>query len=266
MATLTIVEILAYALASALFFAHLASSRSSIGPWMTRAARGLLAVGTALQLTDIGVRCANGQNPVSSTPETVAFVGFLIGAGYLLAGFRYRLFAAGAFAVPAALTLLVLARVVPAEPGAPRMGSLGVTHIFLAALGVAVFALAAVLAVLYLLEERRLKHKQFDRVAAEAPLATLDRLALRCVSAGFPIFTLALITGAVWVARLGGFSSSDAVRPEYLLAVAAWAAFGVLLVARFGAGWRGRRAAWLTLGGFGGTLLVLFVYLLRVVV
>jgi len=35
------------------------------------------------------------------------------------------------------------------------------------------------------------------------------------------------------------------------------------LLARVGAGWRGKRAAWLTLGGFGGTLSVLLLYILR---
>jgi len=252
------VEILAYALASALYLGYVFASRAPI----TRVARVVLAIGVAAQLTEIGVRCLNGQNPVSSTPEAVAFVGFLIACGTLLGAIRYRLAAAGAFAVPASLTLLVLARVVPVEVAGPTMGALGRTHIFLASLGVAVFAFAAVLAALYLLEERRLKRKRFDRVGREAPLATLDRLALRCVSIGFPIFTVAMVTGALWIARLGGLASG-AVRPEYLIAIAAWLAFGVLLVARVGVGWRGRRAAWLTLGGFGGTLAVLFFYVLR---
>lgn len=259
MATLTTVEILAYALASALYLGYLFTTRASI----THVARLALAVGVAAQLTDIGVRCFAGQNPISSTPEAVAFVAFLIACGTLLAGIRYHLTGAGAFAVPASLTLLVLARVVPAEADVPRMGPLGMAHIFLATVGVAIFALAAVLAILYLIEERRLQRKRFDRVGREAPLATLDRLALRCVSVGFPIFTVALVTGAIWIARLGGLASQEAQRPEYLLAVAAWLAFGVLLVARVGAGWRGSRAAWLTLGGFGGTLLVLFLYVLR---
>jgi ABC-type uncharacterized transport system permease subunit len=258
-ATLTIVEILAYAVASALFLGYLLAARVAAA----RAARAVLAVGVALQLADIGLRCFAGRNPVSSTPEAVAFVAFLIALGYLLASLRYRLTTAGAFAVPAALTLLVLARVVPAEPGGPRMGALGLTHVFLATLGVAVFAFAAVLAVLYLREEQRLKQKRFDRSGREASLTTLDQLALRCVSVGFPIFTVALVTGAVWIARLGGVWAAEARRPEYLIAVAAWLAFGVLLTARVGAGWRGRRAAWLTLGGFGGTLTVLLLYILR---
>ena len=85
------------------------------------------------------------------------------------------------------------------------MGTLGRTHIFLATVGVAVFTLAAVLAVMYLIEDRQLKRKRFgeliDRGAAS--LETLDRLAARCVSFGFPIFTVALVTGALWIARLG---------------------------------------------------------------
>ena len=259
MAILTTVQILAYVIASALYLGYLFTAR---GPG-TRVARAALAVGVGAQLVDIGVRCFARQNPVSSTPEAVAFVAFLIASATLLAGFRYKLTAAGAFSVPGSLMLLMLARVVPAEADAPRMGSLGRIHVFLATLGVAVFALAAVLAVLYLVEEWRLRHKRFDRVGREAPLATLDRLALRCVSVGFPVFTVALVTGAIWIARLGGVASSEAHRPEYLIAVAAWLAFGVLLVARVGAGWRGRRAAWLTLGGFGGTLVVLLFYVLR---
>jgi len=83
------------------------------------------------------------------------------------------------------------------------------------------------------------------------------------VSFGFPIFTVAIVTGAMWVARLGVLREQVTLRPEYLLAIATWVAFGVLLIARVGAGWRGRRAAWLTLGGFGGAMLVLVVYFLR---
>jgi len=256
---LTTVEIASYALASALFLGYLVASREAAA----RAARWALGVGVLAQLGDIGARCFVGDNPVSSTPEAVAFVSFLVAGGYFAASFRYRLHAAGAFAVPTSLTLVLLARVVPAEPGTVRMGSLGQIHIFLATLGVAIFTLAAVLALLYLVEEGRLKRKRFDRVGREAPLATLDRLALRCVSFGFPVFTIALVTGAIWIARLGGIAAPEARRPEYLLAIATWVAFGVLLVARVGAGWRGRRAAWLTVGGFAGAALVLLVYVVR---
>src|SRR5204863_480357 len=78
--------------------------------------------------------------------------------------------------------------------------------------------------------------------------------AARCVSIGFPIFTVALVTGAIVVARMG-LVQKGVMRPEYVAAIASWVAFGVLLVARVG-GWQGRRAAWLTVSGFAGVLLV----------
>jgi ABC-type uncharacterized transport system permease subunit len=194
----------------------------------------------------------------------------MMAAAFLLTSLRYRLTAAGAFAVPAVVALILLARLAPAEApvqdgvSLPAMGRLGQAHILLATLGVAVFAFAAVLAVVYLFQDRSLKRKQLDRaIDRGTPLDTLDRLAHRCVSIGFPVFTLAIITGAVWVARLGLLHGHGTLRPEYLIAVGTWIAFAVLIVARVGAGWRGRRAAWLTLGGFGGTALVVAAYFIR---
>src|SRR5580692_7677714 len=268
-ATLTALVIGVYALAATIYLGYLLGRSMTGGAIAERAravgvAHAVLAAGVGLHLCDIGARCIHGVNPISSTPEAMSLVAFLIAAGYFLASLRYRLAAAGAFAVPAALALLVLARVVPAEADAPHMSSLGQVHILLAVIGVAVFALAAVLALLYLFEDRQLKRKQFERMLGRGtPLETLDRLALRCVSVGFPVFTVAIVTGAIWVARLGLVRQAAALRPEYLFALATWAAFGVLLIARVGAGWRGRRAAWLTLGGFGGAMLVVLTYFLR---
>jgi ABC-type uncharacterized transport system permease subunit len=259
---LNAVSLLAYALATVLYLAFQAGQRAALA----RAGRIILGAGWVVQTVDIGIRCVHLQHPVSSTPEAMAFIAWMLVVGYLLASLRYRLDAAGAFAVPAALILLLLARVVPGEEAAPT-GSLGTLHIFLATLGVATFAMASVIELLYLLQERRLKKKQLDRLrGGGAPLDTLDRLAARCVQIGFPIFTLALLTGAVWVARLGIVHRPGALRPEYVMALGSWLAFGVLLVARVGGGWQGRRAAWLTVAGFAGVLLVVLGYFIRAAV
>jgi ABC-type uncharacterized transport system permease subunit len=45
--------------------------------------------------------------------------------------------------------------------------------------------------------------------------------------------------------------------------MATWIAFAGLLLARTTVGWQGRRAAWLTLAGFGGTLAVVVIYVVR---
>jgi len=255
--TLTLLEIGAYAIASVLYLGYLMGLRDKAG-------RLALTFAVLLHFGDIGARCVHGQNPIASTPEAMSFIAFLAAAGYLLASLRYPLASAGAFAAPAALVLLVLARVVPVEEETPHMGTLGYTHIMLATVGVAIFFIAAVLAVLYLFEDRKLRRKEFGPLRGRGtPLETLDRLAARCVSVGFPIFTIAIVTGAMWIARLGVLRRPTAFRPEYLIAVVTWVAFAALIFARVGAGWGGRRAAWLTVGGFGGTVLVLVVYFLR---
>ena len=260
MDALNAVSLVAYAVATVLYLAFHARLRAPLA----RTARIILALGWVVQTVDIGIRCVHMQHPASSTPEAMAFIAWTIVAGYLLVSLRYRLDAAGAFVVPAAVMLLLLARVVPASER-PQGGPLMTAHIFLATLGVATFALASILEVLYLVQERRLKRKQLDRLrAGGAPLDTLDRLAARCVSIGFPIFTVALVLGAVVVARMG-LVKEVMGRPEYLAALASWLAFGILLVARVG-GWQGRRAAWLTVSGFAGVLLVVLGYFLRAVV
>jgi ABC-type uncharacterized transport system permease subunit len=255
-------QIGAYGLASGLFLGY----HMGVGERAARWGRVLLLVGFVLHFVDIGLRCFRLQHPLSSTQEMLSFVAWLVAGGYLMATLKYQLAATGAFVAPTVLVLLVLARVLPAAEGpTPGLsGPLASTHVFLSALGEALFALAAVLAALYLVQERRLKRKDFSHAReGSAPLETLDRLAARCVFFGFPVFTLAIVTGAVLVARLGLLDGGKGVRAEYVIAVVSWLAYGVLLVARTGAGWQGRRAAWLTVGGFAGALLVLVGYFVR---
>ncbi len=254
--------VLLYAASAALYLGfHL-----GFGAGAGRAGRLALAVAAFVQLGDIGLRCFGLQHPLSSLTEAMAFIAWLIAIGFAAASWRYRLHAAGALAVPVVLVLLLLARVGPTDQNEPPLGSpLGTVHIFLATVGVATFALAAVLAVLYLMQERRLKRKRMDlsRGNESAPLDTLDRLTALCVSFGFPVFTLTIVTGAVWVAKLGLLRAGSAIRPEYVFTIVAWAVLGVLLFARVGGGWRGRRAALLTVGGFSAAALVLVGYVVR---
>ena len=260
-----IAQLAAYGLASVLYLVfHLLGFNAEVGPSLARWGRRAFIGAFALHFVDIGVHCFRGQHPLSSTAEVFAFVAWLLGLGFLLATTKHRLAAIGAFAAPTVLVLLVLARVLPQGGPAAFRGPLATTHVLLSTVGEALFALAAILATLYLIQERRLKRKDFARMrSGVAPLETLDRLSARCVSLGFPIFTLAIVTGSVLVARMGLLHSAGSVRPEYVLAIASWFAYGGLLVARRGAGWQGRRAAWVTLAGFGGALLVLVAYFLR---
>jgi ABC-type uncharacterized transport system permease subunit len=211
---------------------------------------------------DIGWRGTMRVHPAESVREALGFLAWILSGGYLIATVRYRLTLAGVVVMPIAVMLLCAARLSPAGDAALDLGALGRVHIVLATVGVAVFALASALAGIYLLEERSLKHKDFDAVAFKtrgAPLESLDRLIHRLVWVGFPLFTVAMVLGVMWTARRGdGWG-----RPEHLLALVTWLVFAGLLVTRTAYGWRGRRSARLTLVGFAAALIVLAIYLVR---
>jgi len=222
---------------------------------------GLVAVAFVAHGVDIGWRGTMHVHPAQSVREALGFLAFIVTGGYLLASARYRLTLGGVVVMPVSLVLLVVARLSPVgESG--DLSSLGRIHISLATVGVGVFALASALSAIYLVEERALKKKKFDTLAFKdhgAPLEALDKLSHRLIWVGFPIFTVALVLGAVWVSKLG--ESLD--RLEYPLAAVTWIAYAILLVSRQVYGWRGKRAAKLTLLGFAAALAVLAIYLVR---
>jgi ABC-type uncharacterized transport system permease subunit len=77
------------------------------------------------------------------------------------------------------------------------------------------------------------------------PLEVLDQISYRCLLAGFPLLTAGLVIGFWWAdAMLGRVPLQDA---KILLALLTWLVYLVLLFARWSAGWRGRRVAYLTL-------------------
>lgn len=225
-------------------------------------ALGLCSAAVLAHAVDIGWRGTLRVHPAQSVREALGFLAFMLAAGYLLASLRYRLSLAGVALVPLVLGLLLVARLTPAGEDSLSLTAIGRVHISLATVGVAVFALASALSVIYLIEDRTLKKKRFDTVSFRdkgAPLEALDRIMHRLVWFGFPVFTVALVLGLVWGTERG--AGWD--RPEYPLAFVTWGAFAALLVTRTALGWRGRRSAWLTLLGFGAALLVLLVYLVR---
>jgi hypothetical protein len=78
-----------------------------------------------------------------------------------------------------------------------------------------------------------------------------------------PIFTLAIATGG---AALSGQGPGDLLREralELIAAGVAWMASMTVLVARAGWGFRGRRAAWLTILAFASVLCIVVWYGVR---
>jgi cytochrome c-type biogenesis protein CcsB len=78
--------------------------------------------------------------------------------------------------------------------------------------------------------------------------ATLDRLAFRTIAFAFPIWTFAIIAGAIWAqAAWGRYWGWD---PKETWSFITWVIFAGYLHARATAGWKGKRAAIIALVGF----------------
>ena len=103
------------------------------------------------------------------------------------------------------------------------------------------FALAAMVAVAYLLKS---SNRLVDRLPS---LEVLDDVMYKAISAGFAFFTIATILGALWAAEAwGGYWSWD---PKETWALIVWLNYAAWLHMRLMTGLRGRPAAWWALVG-----------------
>ncbi len=119
-------------------------------------------------------------------------------------------------------------------------------HALFALLAFGVLAIAAVVALLMEAQEQALRARRLsDVLGSFPPLATVESLLFQLIGAGFGLLTLTLVTGLVFVENL----FAQHLVHKTVLSIAAWLIFGMLLVARWRYGWRGRRAVRWTLTG-----------------
>jgi ABC-type uncharacterized transport system permease subunit len=245
-----------YALACGLYLSHLSSGNDGIA----RVARVTLAAAFLAHTVDIGALCVHGVHPFVNAREALSFVAWLTIGAYLGVTLRYRVPVLGALVVPVTMVLDVAARVGPTMPG-HSASLLADLHIGLATAGIALFAVAAGDAAVFLAAEKQLKRHRLGKIGRKGPpLETLDRINRACILAGFPLFTVAMVMGALLAMRVPGGGVHRLLHPEYLMSVVAWVLYAALITARVTAGWRGRRAAWVTLAGFTAAVGVLVIY------
>ena len=251
------VTILVYLSASVLYLL------SMIGKWPDagRIARWVLVVGVVLHAASFGVRHATVDGvPVSSLHESLSFFAWCLILLYLLLDLRFRLSVMGAFAAPLAFLLMLGSAFSPdmvVQLNPVLRSWLFPVHIAFAFLGNAAFALSCGAGIMYLVQDRMLKSKRFNGLYQLLPsLDTLDKVNYTCLSVGFPLMTLGIISGAVWANTVWGtYWSWD---PKETWALITWFLYAGLLHGRLSAGWRGRKAAIFSIIGF---IFLLFTFL-----
>jgi ABC-type uncharacterized transport system permease subunit len=249
---------LAYAIAAGLYFLLLAGREGG-----ARFAKPVLAGATILHLTQFMVVSANLKScPVDEIHQATSLTALIASAIFLFVSRVKKLEVIGAFVAPQALAAVLAARFVGAnDTGSVKTAILPV-HVTSILLASALFGIASALAATYLVQEKQLKAKKTGGLLHRLPaLDVLDRASHRFLLAGFPLLTIGILTGLLWIGRTTSGGSLGALRQ--VLAYTAWVLFAAVLLMRSAGGWRGRRAAWGTILGFGCAFLVYLVYLVR---
>jgi ABC-type uncharacterized transport system permease subunit len=255
--------VIAYSIASTLFFLHLARRETASGP--TRFAPLALGVGAGAHA--VHVVCASLLSnvcPVESPHFFLSLTALIAVVVYLPLRSRFNLHAMGAIVAPIALTFLVGAQFVDlgSRPSEQVPRGLLALHVTANLLGVALFLLAGAAGAFYLVQEQKLRNKRSSGVLSKLPpLDALDRTEHRLLLAGFPLLTFGIVSGAVFASRLGAASTTELVRAA--LGYATWILVAAVLLLRAVLGWRGRRSAYGTLAGVVCVLLVILLYAIR---
>jgi cytochrome c-type biogenesis protein CcsB len=182
---------------------------------------------------------------------------------YLFALAKYKLRWLG---LPVSLaTLLTLGTAItvlyrPSEQLVPALKSPWLAlHVSAAIISGGVFLVANLVAATYLWMDAIEKKGPRPTWAAKIPsLESLDQLSYRLIAFVFPLWTFAIIAGAIWAeSAWGKYWGWD---PKETWAFITWVAYAAYLHARVTVGWRGKRAAWLCIFA-GSTFLFNYIYI-----
>ena len=223
---------------------------------LARVAVFVAGVGFFVHTVALGMTLVStGHFPIMSFQYAMSFFAWGLVLVFLVVVLRHGLQVLGAFILPLAFLSLVSATLAPAEANviAPVFQAVWI-HVMLSILGTIGFAVAFVAGLMYLIQERLLKSKQFTGLFLKLPpLDFLDTLNQRSILFGFPLLTLGILTGAVSAQlTIGSYLSWN---PEQVWALITWVFYFVVLMGRVTAGWRAKRAAYLTVVGFAGVIL-----------
>lgn len=221
----------------------------------------LAACGFVLHTLNIIIRySATGHLPITGMHQATSFFAWCIVVIFFLLEYRYKIGIVGAFILPIVFVLMLSSSTFPREiiPLSPVLQSywFGI-HTILAFAGNAAFAIASGVGIMYLLQEHYLKAKRLRGLFQRLPnLQVLDEINYRLITIGFPLLTLAIITGVLWAeSAWGSYWRWD---PKEVWSLITWIIYALVLHLRVAKGWRGKKAAILSIIGFLSVLFTFF--------
>ena len=153
-----------------------------------------------------------------------------------------------------------------AGPLVPALNSYWIKiHVAAAITASGSFLLSGVVAVLYLIRQRydvQVAAHQSPRfpvsLGAQLPAApVLDRVSYSVIAFAFPVWTFAVIAGAIWAeSAWGRYWGWD---PKETWSFITWVLYAGYLHARATAGWKGTKAAWVAVAASGALIIDYYV-------
>ncbi len=222
----------------------------------------------------------SGHAPFSNLYESMVLFIWATNAGYLLMEFKHKFKAIGAVVMAIESIAMLAASMLPyrfksVEPLNPALqnkwhwmmdllkpwgfekyaiGWLDF-HVFTTFVGYAGFAISFGLSFIYLVKNWTEQRGGKSIMDAFPDARTIDELSYRAIAWGFPFLAVGIVSGAVWANYAwGSYWTWD---PKETWSLITWLIYAAYLHARVTRGWRGRRAAYLSIVGF---LAVIFLY------
>jgi cytochrome c-type biogenesis protein CcsB len=225
-----------------------------------QAAIALMVIGVVCQITGILTRgMSEHRIPWGNMYEFITAFTCAAVLAFLVVLVRYRVYSLGLFVMaPIVLALGLCATVLYTAVGplVPALHSYWIAiHVTAMIIAIGSYIVAAVMTVMYLVADRHARrHGEestvgFGTVLARLPSRdALDRLSYRTVVFAFPVWTFAVMAGAIWADQAWGrYWGWD---PKETWSFITWVVYAGYLHARATAGWRGRRAGYIHMIAF----------------
>lgn len=267
-----------YFATSALYVGNLVFKKN----WMGQTATGMAYVALFSTTMILISRAAeSGHAPFSNLFESMILFVWAMTIGYLAMEYRYKMKVMGAFVMGIAFLAMLSASLLPyrfksVEPLNPALQNkwhfmvdaltpIGMQkyaigwldfHVFSTFIGYAAFAIAFGLSIMYIIKEVCEEKGRSNVLVDRFPSAEmLDEISYRGIAWGFPFLGVGIVSGAIWAnAAWGTYWSWD---PKETWSLITWLIYAAYLHARVTRGWRGRKAAYISIAGF---LAVVFLY------
>jgi len=190
-----------------------------------------------------------------SIGNTASFIGLLLSLTAIVGAVESTLRGlSGGLLILAALVAILPGGGPPAESGSIMTWQIE-THILISLVAYGLLTVGAIVALYSLIQEKRLQEGRLSSINhLFAPMETAEKLLFGITSAGFLMLLVAVSTGFAFVDNL----FAQHLVHKTTLSLLALILFGLLLVGRRFAGWRGKRAVYLYLWGFSILCLAYF--------